>query len=139
MDKISCEIKKLLVLWPDPSFLYKKNVYFIFHTKFSFPWRWSYISVTGILQLVLMINISWSLTFPNDSPFSPLAFCTKLSVVFQEERRSNDELDDLNEAKRARKIFPRPPCFFHSGLPQSPRPCSWETKKVPGTEFPSRS
>ena len=25
MDKISCEIKKLLVQWPDPSFLYKKT------------------------------------------------------------------------------------------------------------------
>ena len=23
IDKISCEIKKLVVLWPDPSFLYK--------------------------------------------------------------------------------------------------------------------
>ena len=25
MDKTSCEIKKLLVLWPDPSFLCKKK------------------------------------------------------------------------------------------------------------------
>ena len=28
MEKISCEIKKLLVIWPDPSFLYK-NVHSI--------------------------------------------------------------------------------------------------------------
>ena len=26
MDKISCWIKKLLVLWPDPGFLSKKRV-----------------------------------------------------------------------------------------------------------------
>ena len=30
MDKISCEIEKPLVLWPDPSFLLK-NVYFLGH------------------------------------------------------------------------------------------------------------
>ena len=109
------------------------EIYFIwfFIQSFHFHCDGAYFHERN--SLVLMINISWSVTFPNDNP---LAFRAKLSVAFQEEWRAKiskwsrtgaSHVFQESEGRWSRKIFPKPLCICLSGLPKLQdwiRPCS---------------
>ena len=57
MNKISCEIKKLLVLWPDPSLLYKKRVFKAFCNLQLPPHQLGCFSLCVMLCLLFLEKI----------------------------------------------------------------------------------